>query len=71
MKKINAAAPLTGAEIEEEIKRFLLEAPDIVLSVQDLAVDQSLISSGLIDSLAVLDIIAFLEFRFDLRFEHR
>ena len=69
MKRIEAADPLTGAEIAEEIKRFLLEDPEIAFPDRDLAAGQSLLSSGLIDSLAVLDIIAFLESRFGIQFE--
>ena len=47
----------------------MLENREIGLSVGELAYDSSLITNGLIDSLAILDIIAFLETRFDIRFE--
>ena len=69
MTKTEAAIVAAGSQTEGEIKNFLLANPDIVLPVRDLAVDTSLISSGLIDSLAVLDIIAFLETHFDVQFE--
>ena len=55
--------------IEAEIKRFLFECEEIQLPLQEPGDDLSLLASGLIDSLAVLDIIAFLETRFDVRFE--
>ena len=65
-----ATTGLSGtANMEEEIRTFLLEAAEIGLSGRELTYDDSLISSGLIDSLAVLDIIAFLEARFDVQFE--
>ena len=69
MKKIDAAIPLSRTEISEEIKKFLLEDPEIAFPDRDLAAGQSLLSSGLIDSLAVLDIIAFLESRFDIQLD--
>lgn len=55
--------------IESEIKRFVLENPDTQIPMQNLNSDQSLLASGLIDSLAVLDIIAFLETQFDIQFD--
>ena len=69
MNKVEVAISLSRAEIAEEIKRFLLEDPEIAFPARDLAAGQSLLSSGLIDSLAVLDIIAFLESRFGIQFE--
>ena len=55
--------------VESEIKRFLFECDEIQLPVKELEDDMSLLASGLIDSLAVLDIIAFLETRFDIQFD--
>ena len=55
--------------VESEIKHFLSESDEIQLPVKKLGDNVSLLASGLIDSLAVLDIIAFLETRFDIRFE--
>ena len=69
MNKEKASSPLVGLDVEQEIKRFLLEDPEIRLGVRDLDCHVSLMGSGLIDSLAVLNIISFLEFRFDVQFE--
>ena len=69
---MNKAIPPSSRDntaIEAEIKRFLLEDPDFGLQTRDLGADQSLLAGGLIDSLAVLDIIAFLEARFDIQFD--
>ena len=55
--------------IESEIKRFLSESEEIQLPLQEPGDNISLLASGLIDSLAVLDIIIFLESRFDVQFE--
>ena len=55
--------------IESDIKRFLSESEEIQLPLEGPNDDIPLLASGLIDSLAVLDIIAFLETRFDVRFE--
>lgn len=59
----------TPAEIERAIHDFLASRPDLVGGAARLRPDQSLIAGGLIDSLAVLDIVAFLEERFAIRFE--
>ncbi len=69
---MNEAVTLSSSEsvaLESEIRDFLLEDPNLRLQAQGLNADQSLLSSGLIDSLAVLDIIAFLESRFGIQFE--
>lgn len=57
------------AAIESTIQDFLASRPDLVAGGRRVRVDQSLIGDGLIDSLAVLDIVAFLEERFQVRFE--
>jgi acyl carrier protein len=58
------------ASIEQAIHEFLTSRPDLLAGAGGkLRLDQSLISGGLIDSLAVLDIVAFLEERFAIRFE--
>lgn len=58
------------APIEQSIRDFLTSRPDLVAGgAARLYADQSLIAGGLIDSLAVLDIVAFLEERFAIRFE--
>ena len=64
-----AASRLSGSEIAEEIRKFLLEDPEFGFSAQDLSANQSLLTAGLIDSLAVLDVITFLESRFNVQFE--
>ena len=69
MKITDTHGSRDNESIESEIKRFLLENPDTHLPMQNLNSDQSLLAIGLIDSLAVLDIIAFLEARFDIQFE--
>lgn len=59
-----------SAAIEQSIRDFLVSRPDLVAGgAARLRPDQSLIAGGLIDSLAVLDIVAFLEERFAIRFE--
>ncbi len=64
------SADRPAAAIESAIQEFLAARPDLVAGGgRRLRVDQSLISDGLIDSLAVLDIVAFLEERFQVRFE--
>ena len=68
-KKPDKGRLLDGREIEEEIRVFLSQNTNIRLLGTELANDKSLISSGLIDSLGVLDIIAFLESHFGVEFE--
>jgi acyl carrier protein len=59
-----------SAPIEQSIRDFLVSRPDLVAGgASRIRPDQSLIAGGLIDSLAVLDIVAFLEERFAIRFE--
>ncbi len=56
--------------IEQTIHDFLAARPDLVAGAGGkLRFDQSLIAGGLIDSLAVLDIVAFLEERFAIQFD--
>jgi acyl carrier protein len=58
------------APVEQQIHEFLISRPDLVAGgAARIRPDQSLIAGGLIDSLAVLDIVAFLEERFAIRFE--
>lgn len=58
------------APIEQAIHDFLVARPDLLSGAGGrLRMDQSLIAGGLIDSLAVIDIVAFLEERFAVRFE--
>jgi acyl carrier protein len=64
------SADSSNTPIEAAIHDFLAARPDLLAGAGGrLRVDQSLISGGLIDSLAVLDIVAFLEERFAVRFE--
>ncbi len=56
-------------ELERTIHEFLLSSPDLGIRVNSLSYDQSLIGSGLIDSLAVLDIVEFMESRFEIQFD--
>ena len=58
-----------NADIEEKILGFLMSSKDLSIRVNTLAVDQSLIGSGLIDSLAVLDIVEFLENEFAIQLD--
>ena len=69
MKITDTHGSRDNESIESEIKRFLLENLDTHLPMQNLNSDQSLLAGGLIDSLAVLDIISFLEARFDIQSE--
>ena len=63
-------ADSSNAPIEQAIHDFLAGRPDLLAGAGGkLRPDQSLIAGGLIDSLAVLDIVAFLEERFAIRFE--
>ncbi len=64
------SADSSNAPIEQTIHDFLVSRPDLVSGAGGkLRVDQSLIAGGLIDSLAVLDIVAFLEERFAIQFD--
>jgi len=56
-------------EIEEVILEFIQSQPDMTLGSSPNSYNQSLIASGLIDSLAVVQILEFLEARFDVRFD--
>lgn len=56
-------------EIEEIIFDFIQSQPDMAASSGPDSYNQSLIASGLIDSLAVVQILEFLEARFDVRFD--
>ena len=53
--------------IEQVINDFL--SRDLEVALQGDSREKSLLTSGLIDSLAVLDIIAFLETQFDIQFD--
>lgn len=55
--------------VEEVIHEYFKSQPDIATDPATLSYDQSLIASGIIDSLAVLDIIEYLEGRFDIMFD--
>lgn len=55
--------------IEQIIHEFLTSQSDVPINVSGIAPDQSLIASGLIDSFAVVEILEFLEKRFDIVFE--
>lgn len=55
--------------VEEVIHEYFKSQPDIAADPATISYDQSLIASGIIDSLAVLDIIEFLEGRFDIMFD--
>lgn len=55
--------------VEEVIHEYFKSQPDIAADPSKISYDQSLIASGIIDSLAVLDIIEFLEGRFEIMFE--
>jgi len=69
-RKFEMAETSDPAAIEQSIREFLVSRPDLVAGgAARLRSDQSLIAGGLIDSLAVLDIVAFLEERFAIRFE--
>lgn len=64
------SADSSNASIEQAIHDFLAGRPDLVTGAGGgLRRDQSLIAGGLIDSLAVLDIVAFLEERFAVQFD--
>ena len=56
-------------DVEQVIREYFKSRPDISADPTDLSADQSLIASGIIDSLAVLDIIEFLEVRFGIMFD--
>lgn len=51
------------------IRDFLLNDPKLAMDAEFLSDDQSLIESGLIDSLAVLDLIEFLESQCEVQFD--
>lgn len=56
-------------DIEQTIHDFLLSDPDLAIRANRLSFDQSLIAGGLVDSLAVLGVVEFLESRFELRLD--
>ena len=58
-----------AGEIEDKIQVFLMSSKDMAIRVNTLTADQSLIGSGLIDSLAVLDLVEFLEAEFDIQLD--
>lgn len=51
------------------IRDFLLNDPELAMDAEFLDDDQSLIESGLIDSLAVLNLIEFLESQCEVQFD--
>ncbi len=51
------------------IRDFLLNDPKLAMDAKFLGDDQSLIESGLIDSLAVLNLIEFLESQCEVQFD--
>ena len=55
--------------LEEVIQEFMLSQSDMGKDAKTFAYDQSLIASGLIDSFAVVEILDFLEKRFDIVFD--
>jgi len=52
--------------IEEKIKQFLIDEPDISQDVTDISLDEPLIENGIIDSMIILKLIAFIEDAFDI-----
>ena len=54
------------AEIEAEVRRFLKENFPLAGDTAALGPDGSLLEAGVIDSTGVLELIGFLESRFDL-----
>jgi acyl carrier protein len=63
------SAQAMNGEIEAKIQDFLMTSKDLAIRVNSLSVDQSLIGSGLIDSLAVLDLVEFLESEFAIQLD--
>lgn len=55
--------------VEAVIQEFIQSQPDMANSAGAISYDRSLIASGIIDSLAVLRILEFLEKRFDVQFD--
>lgn len=55
--------------IEDTIREFLISHLGVRMAASELGDDRSLLASGLIDSLAVLDIIEFVEQRFGITLE--
>lgn len=56
-------------DVEQVIQEFLLTQLDMATDAKTFSYDQSLIASGLIDSFAVVEILDFLEKRFDVVFD--
>ena len=56
-------------DIEQTIHDFLRTEPDLVIGANSLPFGKSLIAGGLIDSLAVLSVVEFLESRFEVQFD--
>ncbi len=56
-------------DIEQVIREFLVSLSENSIAAENLSYQQSLIASGLIDSFAVVEILDFLEERFDVTFD--
>ena len=57
------------SDIEQTIHDFLPSDLDLATRANRLSFDQSLIAGGLVDSLAVLGVVEFLESRFEVRLD--
>jgi len=60
---------MSDANITETVGAFLTERVRPLPETGVLTVDEPLLSTGRVDSLGVLELIAFLEERYDIRFE--
>jgi acyl carrier protein len=56
------------AVIQKRIADFFLNDEDLA-AVQDIATDESLVTSGLIDSIGILKLVAFIEEEFDIELD--
>ncbi len=55
-----------AASFIQTIETFLLQEPDLAVGRSEIGVDESLIEGGLIDSMGILKLIAFVEESFDI-----
>ena len=66
--KANLSQDETLMDIREEIKQFIIENLILESSIRDISDEDLLIESGIIDSMGILNLLAYLDEKFDISF---
>lgn len=67
MTNLNSQTVIDGAQIVDEVSRFICATMLVDAPGQSLDADESLVQRGVIDSTGVLELVAFLEQRYGIR----